>query len=100
MGVRKGGPPAPYALALRGATMARLRVKFTFPQDLIKEPIIWEVGKRFDLVTNIRRADVTPEVAWAVLELDGDESEIQRGIEWVTARGVRVDPVEDTIIEG
>jgi len=80
--------------------MARLRVKFTFPPDLVQEPIIWEVGRRFELVTNIRRADVTNEVAWATLEIDGDEEEIERGIKWVTEKGVRVDPVEDSIIEG
>jgi L-aspartate semialdehyde sulfurtransferase ferredoxin len=81
--------------------MARLRVKFTFPQEQITEPIIWEVGKKFDLVTNIRRADVTAEVAWAVLELDGEQSDIEEGIRWVVEdKGIRVDPVEDTIIEG
>jgi hypothetical protein len=79
--------------------MARLRVKFTFPQDKIKDPVIWEVGKRFEIVTNIRRADVTPEIA-AVLELDGEADEIERALKWVAETGVRVDPVEDTIIEG
>jgi len=80
--------------------MARLRVKFTFPPDQIKEPIIWEVGKRFDLVTNIRRADITAEVAWATLELEGEQKDLDDGITWVTERGIRVDPVEDSIIEG
>jgi hypothetical protein len=80
--------------------MARLRVKFTFPPDQIKEPVIWEVGKRFDLVTNIRRADITAEVAWATLELEGEQENLDEGIKWVTERGVRVDPVEDSIIEG
>ncbi len=80
--------------------MSKLRVKFTFPQDLIKEPIIWQVSKRFDLVTNIRRADVTAEVAWATLELEGEEQDLEQGIRWVTDMGVRVDPVEDSIIEG
>ena len=28
--------------------MAKLRVKFTFPPDQIKEPVIYEVGKRFE----------------------------------------------------
>lgn len=84
----------------RGVTMARLRVKFTYPPERVQEPIIYEVGKRFELVTNIRRADVTAEVAWVILELDGEEEEIARGIKWVTERGIRVDPVEDTIIEG
>jgi hypothetical protein len=80
--------------------MARLRVKFTYSPDTITEPIIWEVGKRFDLVTNIRRADVTAEVAWAILELDGEQSDLERGLDWVRDRGVRVDPVEDSILEG
>ena len=80
--------------------MAKLRVKFTFPPDQIKEPIIYEVGKRFDLVTNVRRADITAEVAWAVLELDGEKQDLDAGISWVQERGIRVDPVEDTILEG
>jgi hypothetical protein len=80
--------------------MAKIRVKFTFPPDQIKEPVIWEVGKRYDLVTNVRRADITAEVAWAVLELDGETSDLEQGIKWVEERGVRVDPVEDSIIEG
>ena len=52
--------------------MAKVRVKFTFPPEQIREPVIWEVGKRFDLMTNIRRADVQHDIAWAVLELDGE----------------------------
>ena len=80
--------------------MAKQRVKFTFPQELITLPIIYELGKDFDLVTNIRRADVTEDRGWVVLELDGDLREIERGIQWVTSKGVRVDPVEGDIVEG
>jgi hypothetical protein len=86
--------------ALRGRQMPRLRVKFTFPPEQIKEPVIYEVGKRFDLVTNVRRADITAEVAWAVLELDGTREDLDRGVEWLRELGIRVDPVEDSIIEG
>jgi hypothetical protein len=80
--------------------MAKQRVKFTFPQELITLPIIYQLGKNFSLVTNIRRADVTEDRGWVVLELDGDLPEIERGIEWVTSKGVRVDPVEGDIVEG
>jgi hypothetical protein len=80
--------------------MAKQRVKFTFPQDLITLPIIYELGKNFNLITNIRRADVTADRGWVVLEVDGDLQEIERGIEWVSAKGVRVDPVEGDIVEG
>ncbi len=80
--------------------MAKQRVKFTFLQELIKEPIIWQLGRDFDLVTNIRRADVTEDRGWVVLELEGEMQEIERGVNWVVERGVRVDPVAGDIVEG
>ncbi len=80
--------------------MARQRVKFTFEQQLIKEPVIYELGKQFQIVTNIRRADVTADRGWVILELDGDVPELERGLEWVRSKGVRVDPVEGDLVEG
>ena len=80
--------------------MARQRVKFTFPQELITLPVIYELGKSFNLVTNIRRADVTEDRGWVILELDGELEEIERGLDWVASKGVRVDPVQGDIIEG
>ena len=80
--------------------MATHRVKFTFLQQLITLPIIYELGKEFNIVTNIRRADVTEDRGWVVLELVGDMEEIERGLDWVAAKGVRVDPVQGDILEG
>jgi ABC-type methionine transport system ATPase subunit len=80
--------------------MATLRVKFTFVEQLIKEPIIWKLAKEFDVITNIRRADVTDARGWVVLELEGDREEIDRSLDWVRERGVRVDPVYEDIVEG
>jgi ABC-type methionine transport system ATPase subunit len=80
--------------------MAVQRVKFTFHQELITLPIIYELGKSFNVVTNIRRADVTEDRGWVVLEIDGDLEEIERAMEWVSSKGVRVDPVQGDIVEG
>ena len=80
--------------------MAKMRVKFTFPHDQIREPVIYEVGKRYDLVTNIRRADITAEVAWATIEIDGTRENLDAGIKWVEGLGARLDPIEDSILEG
>ena len=80
--------------------MAKQRVKFTFPQDLITLPIIYQLGKNFEVITNIRRADVTEDRGWVVLEMEGDLQEIERGLQWVASTGVRVDPVEGDIVEG
>jgi ABC-type methionine transport system ATPase subunit len=80
--------------------MARRRVKFTFPTQLITEPVIYELGHRYKVVTNIRRADVREEMGWVVLELEGSEDEITKGLEWVMSTGVRIDSASGDVIEG
>jgi ABC-type methionine transport system ATPase subunit len=80
--------------------MAISRVKFTFPTELIKEPIIYRLCQQYKVVPNIRRADVREDMGWVVLELEGEEDEITRGIQWVSSQGVRVDPVSGDVIEG
>ena len=80
--------------------MAKRRVKFTFPTQLIMEPIIHRLSHQYQVVTNIRRADVREDMGWVILELEGEESEIDRGIEWISSQGVRVDPVSGDVVEG
>ena len=80
--------------------MSTKRVRFTFPPFLITEPVIYRLGREFNIVTNIRRADVRSEMGWVVLELNGDDAEIERGLSWVKDMGVRVDPVSGDVIEG
>ncbi len=80
--------------------MGKQRVKFTFPTTMVKEPVIYRLGHDFNVVTNIRRADVREDMGWVVLELDGEDSEIERGLDWVGSTGVRVDPVSGDVIEG
>jgi len=73
---------------------------FTFPQELIKEPVIYNLGQQFKVVTNIRRADISEDRGWVVLELEGEENDIEQGIAWMTSKGIRVDPVIGDIVEG
>ena len=80
--------------------MTKRQVMFTFPPELIREPIIYTLSHQFKVVTNIRRADVSENKGWVVLELEGEEDEIEQGIAWVTSKGVRVDPVTGDIVEG
>ena len=80
--------------------MAKRQLMFTFPQKLIREPIIYNLSKQFNIVTNIRQADISEDKGWVVLELEGEEKEIEQGIAWMTGKGVRVDPVTGDIVEG
>ncbi|MBM4447036.1 MAG: FeS-binding protein [Chloroflexi bacterium] len=80
--------------------MAKRQVMFTFPREMIKEPIIYNLSHKFEVVTNIRRADVSEDRGWVVLELEGEDKEIEAGIAWVKEKGVRVDPIVGDIVEG
>ncbi|TET88261.1 MAG: FeS-binding protein [Dehalococcoidia bacterium] len=80
--------------------MVKKQVMFTFPEELVREPIIYTLSHQFKIVTNIRRADVSENRGWVALELEGDEEEIELGISWVISKGVRVDPVIGDIVEG
>jgi ABC-type methionine transport system ATPase subunit len=80
--------------------MARRRARFTFEEQLIRRPVIYELGHRFQVVTDIRMADVDERTGWVVLELEGEPDEIERSIRWAQEQGVRVDPLPGDVVEG
>jgi len=80
--------------------MAIKRVRFTFPEDLIREPLIYNLGHQFRVITNVRMADVDETTGWVVLELEGESDEIERSLTWAQEKGVRVDPITGDVVEG
>ncbi|HEY6676961.1 MAG TPA: NIL domain-containing protein [Terrimicrobium sp.] len=76
------------------------RLWLMYPSRLITRPIIYELGKKFAVVTNIRQASVTEEIGVVSIELDGERQEIQRAIAWLEELGIKVEPVEINTIEG
>ena len=76
------------------------RVWLMYPPQKITRPILWELGQKFKVVTNIRQASVTEEIGIVCLELDGQGSEINAAIQWLGKNGIKVEPVEINTIEG
>ena len=79
--------------------MANMKFHIRFPEDKIKEPIIYQIGHEFKVVTNVRRADVRETTGWMDLELIGDSTEIERAIAGLRKKGVIVDPIELNVVE-
>jgi ABC-type methionine transport system ATPase subunit len=75
------------------------RLWLMFPPKLIKKPLVWEVGHKFKVVTNVRQASVTDEVGIVCLELDGKREDVKAAIQWLEKQGVSVEPVEISVIE-
>src|SRR5438309_7573847 len=106
--------PTPGAERGQRRVMASERVKFTFPQDLVNTPVIYNMGKEFGVVTNIRRANLshdrgwvilevvgTPirranlshDRGWVILEVVGTPEAVEKSLSWAKEQGVRVEPV-------
>ncbi|MFQ5477030.1 MAG: NIL domain-containing protein [Candidatus Binatia bacterium] len=79
--------------------MAVQRFYLTYSQEKIKEPIIYEVGRRFKVITNIRGASVNDHIGIVALELDGDADEIHKAVKWIADQDVKVEPIEKNVIE-
>ena len=71
--------------------MAKRRVMLSFSTELLVEPITYNLGQQFNLVTNILRAEVTEEGGWLLLEFEGKDEDIEAGITWAISRGARVE---------
>ena len=79
--------------------MPSRRVRLTFPTNLVKEPVIYNVGVNFQVVTNIRRANVENSAGWVVLEISGDEDALTRAEEYMRDLGVEVEPIVGDIVD-
>jgi len=79
--------------------MVKRRLMFTFPQELIKEPVIHNIGQQFNIVTNIHTADISEDRGWVILDLEGEEKDIEEGIAWATSRGMRIEPAGEDVEE-
>ena len=73
--------------------MAKRRVMLTFPPGFSSEPIVYNIGQQFNIVINIRRADLTEEGGWIEVELEGED--IETGIAWAISKGVRAEPTSE-----
>ncbi len=79
--------------------MSHYKIRISFPEEKIKEPIIYQIGQEFKVVTNVRRADVREKTGWVELELEGDSTEIEKAVGSLRSKGVKVEPIERNIIE-
>src|SRR5262245_43053644 len=87
------------ANATRPTTPTQRRLWLMYPPKLIQKPLIWELGHKFKVVTNIRQASVTDEIGIVCLEIDGKRDDVKAAINWLGKLGVNVEPIEINVIE-
>ena len=90
--------PSPKKAPLKNDSQ-QTRLWLMYPPKLIQKPLIWELSRKFPVMTNIRQASVTDEIGIVSLELDGKRADIKAAIKWLEKVGMRVEPVEINVIE-
>ena len=71
------------------------RVKLTYPVILLNQPVLYQLIKQFDLITNILHAHVTPAEGWLVLDIEGEQEKVEGGLAWVAAQGIYVERIPE-----
>jgi ABC-type methionine transport system ATPase subunit len=74
-----------------------VRVKLTFPEDLVRQPFVARLVRDHDVEPNIRRANVDEHEGWIVCELTGEPGRVEQAIEWLRSEGIRVDLLGDVV---
>ena len=81
------------------AHTSNLRFHIRFPEDKIRQQIIYQIGREYNVVTDVRRADVRDTTGWADVEFSGETAEIERALEGLRKKGCTVDPIELNVVE-
>jgi hypothetical protein len=79
---------------------AALRLFVSFPEELVDRPMIYELVKRFDVVPNIRRANVEAHSGWIILELSGEEPARDGAVAYLEELGCTVNRMEGDVLAG
>jgi ABC-type methionine transport system ATPase subunit len=74
-----------------------VKVRLTFPEALVAEPVIAKLALEHGVIANIRRANVEDDTGWIVCELDGTTEALDSAAAWLEATGIKVDWLEGQV---
>lgn len=83
----------------KGKKISIVKIHLTFPDMETRKPVIHEIGKKYNIITNIRRADMSEKDGWMDLEISGEDSDIDKAIDYLKERDIKVNPIEGDIVE-
>ena len=94
--------PSPFPGTLMNKSPYSKRCWFTFPtRAQVEQPILWQMSRTFpDVMFDIRQASVQNEIGIMAVLLSGKEQDVKAAMEFVRSKGVTVEPIEKSVVEG
>jgi L-aspartate semialdehyde sulfurtransferase ferredoxin len=79
--------------------VSSIRLFVSFPEELVDRPMIYEIVKKFDVVPSIRRANVEDHSGWVILEINGEQQQLDAAITYFEGLGCTVNRMEGDVLE-
>lgn len=81
--------------------MAQIKklVELDYPNNLVTEPVLSKIIKKYEIMVNIRRASITKGFGYVQMEIEGEEKEIQKALDDLSKQGIDVNPIVKDIVE-
>ena len=71
--------------------MATVRVQLDYPLEQVKEPVLYHLVKDFNLIPNIRRAQIDIRTGgMMVLQIEGTTEDLERSMDYLREHGIIV----------
>jgi len=80
------------------ATTKKL-IELDYPTDLVTQPVLSAMIKKYGVTVNIRRASITKGFGYVQMEIEGDEKELDRALKDLASQGIDVNPIVKDIVE-
>ena len=65
-------------------------LRLNYPATLLRQTILHQLIRTFDLSVNILRAQISLEEGWLEIQADGPETELDRAQSWLNEQGIEV----------
>ena len=77
--------------------MTQVELTINTSGDLVKEPLLWKIGHEFNVIVNVKKANIDTDFAWVLLELEGPVDDIQRATAWLMTTGAHVEATQRAV---
>jgi ABC-type methionine transport system ATPase subunit len=74
--------------------MPNRTLRLNYPAALLRQPIVQQLIRTFNVSVNIVRAQISLEEGWLEIEVEGAEAELDRAEAWLGLQGIEVLQIE------
>ena len=74
------------------------RIVLHFPKEIVEQPLIWQLARKYDVEFSVLRAQIEKGTGgMMVLGLRGREKEVRGALKYLADKGVRTEPLQQDI---